>query len=146
MRVIIILIVLISSVLSGDSRFHVKNDVVVDQYSKLMWQRGDDGVKKNWKDADKYCKELQLNGYKDWRLPSIDELVSIVDKNRFAPAINTKVFNCKNSYYWSSTEAVEKGVEVTDARGVLFKSGYNIRYYKSYKDYVRCVRDSDVQN
>lgn len=146
MRVIIILIILISSVLCGDSRFHVKKDVVVDRFSKLMWQRDDDGIKKTWKEAEKYCKELRLNGYKDWRLPSIDELVSIVDKKKFSPAIDTKVFKCKNSYYWSSTEAVEKGVKVTDARGVLFKNGYNIRYYKSYKDYVRCVRNSDVQN
>jgi len=143
---LILLIILITSVLCGDSRYKVNGEIVVDKYSALMWQRSDDGKKKNWKEAKLYCNDLQLNGYKDWRLPSIDELVSIVDKKKFSPAIDTKVFKCKNSYYWSSTEAVEKGVKVTDARGVLFKNGYNIRYYKSYKDYVRCVRNSDVQN
>ena len=146
MRVIVILIVLISSVLCGDSRFHVKKDVVVDKFSKLMWQRDDDGIKKNWEEAEKYCKGLQLNGYKDWRLPSIDELMTIVDKERFAPAINRAAFECKNAYYWSSTEASDVATKLTDARGILFKNGNHMRYFKDYKDYVRCVRNSGVQN
>ena len=32
----------------------------------------------NWKDAINYCKNLNENGYSDWRLPNIDELRTLI--------------------------------------------------------------------
>ncbi len=139
---LVLWIVLITSMLSGDSRYKIKEAVVTDSISSLMWQRSDDGKKKSWNEAKNYCANLKLDGHGDWRLPSIDELVSIVDKKKFAPAINRKAFKCKNAYYWSATEATDKDTKLTDARGVLFKNGNHMKYFKDYKDYVRCVRSS----
>ena len=143
MKMFLILVILITSMLCGDSRYKVNGEVVTDKLSSLMWQRSDDGQKKSWSEAKDYCASLKLLGHKDWRLPSIDELVSIVDKKKFAPAIDRKAFECKNAYYWSATEATDKGAKLTDARGVMFKNGNHMRYFKDYKDYVRCVRSSD---
>lgn len=58
-----------------------RNKVVVDRATTLMWQDNEDVVQNNhrWGEAAKYCSELELAGYKDWRLPTISELVTIND-------------------------------------------------------------------
>ena len=62
-----------------------------DPATGLMWQNekytaeDDRNYKKDieggkvwsWKNAKKYCQNLQLDGYSDWRLPNINELMSL---------------------------------------------------------------------
>ncbi|MEX2964771.1 DUF1566 domain-containing protein [Microbulbifer sp. TYP-18] len=39
-----------------------------------------------------------------WRLPSVDELATLVDRSRHDPAIDTEKFpDTKNHWYWTST-------------------------------------------
>jgi hypothetical protein len=45
----------------------------------LMWTKKDNGSDVNWNQASDYCSNLQLAGYKDWRLPTIEELQGIYD-------------------------------------------------------------------
>jgi Protein of unknown function (DUF1566) len=40
----------------------------------LMWAKKDNGADVNWNQASNYCTKLQLAGYSDWRLPTIEEL------------------------------------------------------------------------
>jgi hypothetical protein len=47
----------------------------------LMWTKKDNGSDVNWQQAMDYCRNLQLAGYSDWRLPTIDELQGIYDPN-----------------------------------------------------------------
>jgi len=48
-----------------------------DPATGLMWTKKDNGSDVSWQQALDYCKNLQLAGYKDWRLPMIDELQGI---------------------------------------------------------------------
>jgi hypothetical protein len=45
-----------------------------DPDSKLTWAATDSGSGVSWSQALYYCRSLTLGGYKDWTLPSIDDL------------------------------------------------------------------------
>ena len=63
----------------------------VDPSTGLMWAGKDNGDKElNWHQAMKYCKNLQLAGYSDWRLANVDELQDIYDKDANSPGMNPK--------------------------------------------------------
>jgi hypothetical protein len=53
------------------------NRVWTDPATGLMWTGRDNGYALRWKPAVEYCRSLQLAGFSDWRLPSIDELKKI---------------------------------------------------------------------
>ncbi len=86
-----------------------------------------------------YCKALKLGGYTDWRLPTIKELLSIVDYSRTSPA-TFKAFDYTEpeSFYWSSTPIADADDEFW---GVNFKRGASSRAAEYYDRYVRCVRN-----
>ena len=46
---------------------------VMDSSTGLVWQTGQKCKGISWKDAKSYCKDLELGGYSNWRLPSFDE-------------------------------------------------------------------------
>ena len=81
---------------------------VTDTATGRMWQRADDGKRREWAEALAYCEALDLGGHQDWYLPSSKELQSIVDyaKTDF-PAIETGVFGITQDSetldYWTST-------------------------------------------
>lgn len=59
----------------------------VDPSTGLMWAARDNGQDLTWKQAMKYCHDLQLAGYSNWRLASIGELEGIYDKDANAPGL-----------------------------------------------------------
>lgn len=81
--------------------------------------------------ASRYC------GYSNWRLPTKDELHSIVDYGRYNPAINPIFTNTQSGWYWSSSPGVDYSA---NAWGVYFYYGYDSNYGKSNSYYVRAVR------
>jgi hypothetical protein len=85
-------------------RFEVTGDAVLDRASGLVWSRENvPGGRMNWKNAKDACAKLTLGGFSDWRLPTIRELLTLVDYERHDPSIDTDAFKCDSSYYWSST-------------------------------------------
>lgn len=91
----------------GRNQFEDNRDgTITDHASGLVWQMGDSGKPLNWEAALSYAEGLDLAGSKDWCLPTIKELPSIVDYTR-APlvtgtaAIDTNYFRVTaiESYY-----------------------------------------------
>ncbi|MBF0102389.1 MAG: DUF1566 domain-containing protein, partial [Desulfobacterales bacterium] len=122
-----------------DSLIPLDQNMVQDMRTGLIWQKQDDGIGKTSSDAKAYADALTLGGYDDWRLPEIDELLTIVDYNRLSPSI-TPLFECLSSNYWSGTE-----VE-TDPDGawyVNFSTGYNNINLNSNLYSARAVRMSE---
>src|SRR5579862_2012720 len=86
-------------------RFVIEGDTVRDTTTGLTWSRGNIGGKPlNWADAKKACESLTLGSHDDWRLPTVRELLTLVDYERSQPAIDP-VFQCESSWYWTSTPA-----------------------------------------
>ena len=128
----------------GITRSYTDNgDTITDNATKRIWQDNADtaSVRKNWNDAKTYCEDLTLGGYSDWRLPSVDELVSIIDWGRSNPAINTNFSNISTSYsgdyYWTSTEDVGSPGRYWT---VEFYSGKIHWDTSDYLLFIRCVR------
>lgn len=156
---------------STTSTFEKNGDIVTDNLTKLQWQDNSDvndtTKQKNWADAITYCETLTLGSFNDWRLPNINELLSIVDKNKVAgsPAIRAymTVFEYVvytvgqsgyNDLYWSSsTPNVNNDTTYTDIdHAIAVNFYYGDEYYFNFsgfgddpaekikENYVRCVR------
>jgi murein DD-endopeptidase MepM/ murein hydrolase activator NlpD len=111
---------------------------VTDMTTGLMWQQTE-AKAMTWEKALAYCKDLDLAGYRDWQLPNIRELLSLVDDSSHEPSIDTAYFpGCRPSIYWSSTT---HSAYPSFAWYVGFKDG-QVRGggHKGRRNYVRAVR------
>ena len=123
----------------ANASFSRSGDIVTDNVTGLEWQDNSDAKDKElkWREAIDYCEALNLGGYSDWRLPNINELKSIVDRDRYNPAIVSKFTNISSNYYWSSST---HKYDLSNAWRVNFKYGSVSNLTKDYSHYVRCVR------
>ena len=63
-----------------DGRFVAyDNGTVLDTRTNLMWAAKDNGSNINWASAKNYCENYRGGGYKDWRMPTQDELAGLYD-------------------------------------------------------------------
>jgi len=69
-------------------RYQVESGLVTDMYTGLVWQQAASATSLSWADAMNYCKGLG-GGF---RVPSVNELQTIVDYGRPDPAIDTSIF------------------------------------------------------
>ena len=60
----------------------------IDPSNGLMWAGKDNGKDVRWKGAVRYCRDLRLAGYSDWRLATLAELGAIYDRNANAPGLS----------------------------------------------------------
>ena len=124
---------------------HYKNhyidhqNLVYDEHNKIYWHhllKTDRKKKFTYKNAQNYCDSLSIGG-RIWRLPSVDELYSIVDYDYSLPSVDTKYFDAvMHRYYWTQSSLNEQENYV-----VGFKLGSIATVQKSEEAFVRCVSD-----
>jgi len=99
---------------------------------ELEWQADVPDEEFTWEDAKAYAASLGDG----WRLPTVKELLSLVDYDRRGPACS--VFpDCPSEWFWSSSP-VSGGP--ADAWFVNFYSGGSYNDGVSAAGRVRCVR------
>ena len=123
--------------LSAEATDHA---VVLDTITGLMWSANDVGSKElTHKAAEKAVAKLELAGFTDWRLPTVEELFLLADRSRYNPAIDTAAFpSCKSSWYWSSSPGASSPAD--GAWIVGFSYGHAYSDYRDGTAFVRAVR------
>lgn len=118
----------------------VKNDdsIVTDTNHNLVWQ-DEESIADQFMTHDQaiaYCSELSLLDRSGWRVPTVVELRSVVDRNRTNPAINQTFEKSVNGFFWSSTLYQP---DTSKVWSILFTDGNDYQQPKNDKAYVRCV-------
>ena len=84
-------------------------DLVTDRLTGLIWSRNGNQGLKLWADALVYANGFTLCGYSDWRLPNVNELISLMSLPGEAASytyLNSHGFvGFDNNATWSSTTA-----------------------------------------
>jgi len=113
--------------------------VVSDRVTGLMWQGMANTTGMYWPAARTYCQDLTLGGHDDWRLPSLIELVSLVDTSRTNPAIDGAAFSKPvGGTVWTATPIFPSQDE---AWYVSFNTGFTYHGHGNLLPIdVRCVR------
>jgi hypothetical protein len=127
-----------------------RDGTVTHSRTGLMWKRCAEGQAWSgstctgiassapWAGALKVAVSTATAGYKDWRLPNMKELESIVEDRCASPAINVNVFpNTASSVFWSASAYAASS---SYAWVVYFSNGYADDGSKGNAYQVRLVR------
>jgi hypothetical protein len=119
------------------------NGTISDDVTGLMWQKEDNDTIMNRIVAGEYCSQSQLGNHNDWRIPSLIELVGLVNyREEIRPAIDRAVFSGTNQeFYWTSEPSFNSQI-----MKVTFYSGAVRTQPDSFSAYTRCVRGSKTEN
>jgi hypothetical protein len=119
------------------------NDAVLDKETGLVWERSPQTTSAIWTVANRTCNEKNVGGRKGWRLPSLQELTSLVDPSVVPPALALPAGHpflaIRSAVYWSSTRV---GEDPKGSWGVHFGLGGGATFiHWSHPGQVWCVRD-----
>jgi len=113
---------------------------VLDKETGLVWERSPDATLRSWNDACTHCYRREVGGRKGWRLPTIEELASLVDTSQPPPTLPAGHpfigVQSDNSYWSSTTYAASAGYAWAED----FYYGLEYTPDKSWNRYVWCVR------
>ena len=140
-------------------KFTVQDGIAEDTETGLMWlrfahgqtwQNGTavgDAKKVNWNKAFEIAKQFNQQGgyagHSDWRLPTVDELKSLIDrvKGKSGNFIDTDVFPKNAPWFWSSSPYAGSSL---NACFVDFTNGYGNCGSKGSNGAVRFVRGNTI--
>ena len=114
-------------------------DVILDTTTSLVWQ--DAPINRDalvtYKEAQNYCKFLTIDKYKDFRLPTMRELQTLVDYSNFDPAILNGFKYIESTTYWTSTVFADDDSEYWTVDFEKGSRGVKASYYDRH---FRCVQ------
>ena len=107
------------------TRFIVLTDwssaAVLDRETGLVWEQSPSTTTDTWYYQSFHCINLNTGGRTGWRLPTIQELLSIVDRSQSNPSLPSgHPFTVQSSDYWSATSNANNA---TNAWNVDFNNG-----------------------
>jgi len=90
--------------------------VISDKATGLMWQKKPSRVKSHFKWVNKYCNNLTLGGYNDWRLPKVAEVEELDRLLRYKHTNDLFGYNNTTNWreyiFWTSTPGSRPGTVV----------------------------------
>ena len=126
-------------IMPSDDGFTLEEEGVVDRRNKILWApltTNTIDLKEDYDKAVNHCDNSSLDN-RDWRLPTLTELYSIVNYNYIKPSINKKIFgDMRHKYYLSNDKFDPATVYV-----VGFSLGSVATSNVENQSYFRCVSD-----
>ena len=118
----------------------IENGVVIDHATKLIWQQSGSPEALNFKNGEAYIQDLNLDnfyGYGDWRLPTVEELSSLLEPERRSSDLYIDpIFDKKLRFCWTS----DKMLDSESAFIINFGLGYPNCFDMDKRYHVRAVR------
>jgi len=106
-----------NSASDSGGQYTVATGTVLDNKTKLIWQQTLSSTPYAWTDAKQYCATGLLGGV--WRLPTVKELLTIVDYSvdaaqaTPAPVIDAVAFPATpRQFFWSASQAADGSAKV----------------------------------
>lgn len=117
--------------------------IIYDTITKLMWQQCDSSKDMNYKEAKEYiqsCNREKFAGFNDWRLPTLEEAMSLMEKDENKDGLHISNKFCSNQYWiWTADEIPD----APSAWVVSFTNGSCLHHdVKEQVLFVRCVRSA----
>lgn len=118
----------------------IKGDkVVIERTTGLMWHQSGSENHTKWENAKKWVQELNTKGYagyQDWRLPTVDEAVSLLEPDKMSNNLYiAPIFDKNQLYIWTGDSFLAHAAWV-----ISFRSALTTWSDIKYRNYVRPVR------
>ncbi len=127
-----------------DNQFEARGEVVVDHVTGLMWQQSGSENRMRHQAAQQYIRQLnqqRFSGYADWRLPTIPELMSLLEPTRkHGDLYIDPLFDAIQWWCWSADLQIKGESSSESAWLVSFHRGHVYWHYFTHSGYVRAVR------
>ena len=84
------------------SSFEDLKEIIIDHTTELCWQQAASPYPLPWQDASSYIDQLnnaRFGGRDTWRLPTSNELLSLLNEDLFQPL--ESVFSTEHKWFWS---------------------------------------------
>jgi hypothetical protein len=128
---------------SFDNRYVVGKKVIADVNTGLMWERFGSPAPLKYRSAKYWISLLNRNkyaGYKNWRLPTLDEAASLLKNKKNAHLLHVNVKFSKNqSWIWTGDYSVPRQ-NFSAVWVINFFMGIVEKSYSFKSRYVRAVR------
>ena len=111
------------------------NKVVVDHTTGLMWHQGGSDEYMTWGKAKQWVVDLnkiRYAGYNDWRLPTVEEAVSLLDCIRNAYLHIDNAFSPKQDWIWTGDKCSSAGA------WIVYLDNGRVRWYDLSLSRILC--------
>jgi hypothetical protein len=112
---------------------------ILDRETGLVWDKAPDTAPVAWVDAPFTCFNRSVGGRRGWRLPTVEEILSLVDPSASSPALPAghPFVGIQPDLYWTATSIAGFGGE---AYGVSMADGSLSDQSKAVLSRYWCVR------
>ncbi len=123
------------------------DSVVIDHTTGLIWHQSGSDEEMDWPKAKQWVKKLNgkgYAGYSDWRLPTVEEAISLLEPNINPSSLYIDpVFDAKQIGIWTGDEN-DSADYIDGAWSVRFSGGYGggnaCWVYDNASNHVRPIR------
>lgn len=120
------------------AHYEIQATTVRDVGTGLTWQRAVPDKKFPFGEAQAYCAQLTLGGKRGWRMPSLQELLTLIDEHAATgPLVDRTAFpNTPSEQFWTSSIFASSPVT---SWYVFFNRGDGLYGMNTEKYRARCV-------